>query len=103
MRATEIKTKKDAMKYIGNSTSWKKAYYASMRKWDLIKSGRKGYLKEDSCGFCFVASIKIGQDVRNLDSYKCQLCPVFRICGYDIDETVIEELKALKPKIWKLK
>jgi len=99
MTLKDVYTLEDAMEYIGNSKSWKKAWAVSRRKWELIQCGTRSYQRCYYCGFCLV--------LQNQNGFlSCEgVCPVEVYCGglqYKRDNAtkVIQYLDANKERIF---
>ena len=83
--------------YIGDSRSFKKAFLASKRKWDLVKGGESVlYPAEEECGFCQVQSnIHEG-------SFICRGCPVTNACPEEDSSEALRYLRKNKERIYAL-
>lgn len=91
MKVNEIFTERDVEKYIGESKSWKKAWWASKRKWELEKQGK---CYSDLCGFCFVL-LNRGK--------KCKDCPVCKGCAPgNSPDIYLAYLRRVKKRIFAL-
>jgi len=100
MKVSDIYTARDAKEYIGNSKSWRKAWLASRRKWELIRAGKRRYKRKNNCGFCFVIAHSGGY-------VGCLLCPVLDYCnrieaGRGNATEVLQYLDANKKRIFAL-
>lgn len=98
MKLTDIKCSFDFFNYVEKG-DYKKAWYASVRKWKLLKKDPEGkthkFTKSSNCGFCVAAD-------------HCNQCPVRKFCGAKnqssrTPDEVLEYLNDDKERIFNLK
>jgi len=103
MKASDIKDFYNAQSYIGTSKTWKKAWLASMAKWENTEYG-----KDTVCGFCMVTankkSIPLWKITKECDA--CEICPASEPCfssvGYIDRPEAIQWLNDNKQHIYAL-